>query len=363
MDLSLKERDRISVLRQVCEDRALPEEMRQRALEVAGGTLYRDFGPTLLAEHLERSFEVRVSPDTLRGWMLEAGLWKRRRRRARHRSRRPRRGALGEPEQWDSSVHAWLEDRAGEFVLISIHDDATSRLMTARFVERDDGAENRRAIIEHLRLHGRPLAVYTDHAGHFGQWLEKKGERTETIISRALGELGVELILAGSPQAKGRVERTFGTARTDSSRRCGWRGSPAAAPAGERPAKPRRTARKPAKPAPDHPARANPRRRPTGRGPAEPSAPRRRPGATESPRKRRRPTAREMPRKGRARQRNDRLGVPPTGRGPGPAQRDKIRTPDLRAGQAPSLRSEVRQPSAQGGHFCFAPPPDISIPV
>ena len=256
MDLSLKERDRISVLRQVKEgvlsvsagatrigvtlrhfrrlrrkfegegdaavvhglrgrrsNRALPEAFRERALEVAREPLYRDFGPTLLAEHLERSFALRVSPDTLRSWMMEAGLWKRQRRRARHRSRRPRRAALGELEQWDSSVHAWLEDRAGEFVLISIHDDATSRLMMARFVERDDGAENRRAIIGYLRRHGRPLAVYTDHAGHFGQWLAKKEERTDTIISRALGELGVEVILAGSPQAKGRVERTFGTAQ------------------------------------------------------------------------------------------------------------------------------------------------------
>ncbi|WP_420462637.1 hypothetical protein [Candidatus Palauibacter sp.] len=97
--------------------------------------------------------------------------------------------------------------------LISIHDDATSRLLMARFVARDNGAENRRAIIEYLGRHGRPVAVYTDHAGHFGQWLSKKQERTGTIISRALGELGVEVILAGSPQAKGRVERSFCTAR------------------------------------------------------------------------------------------------------------------------------------------------------
>ena len=59
--------------------------------------------------------------------------------------------------------------------------------------------ENRRAIIGYLQRHGRPLAVYTDHAGHFGQWLTKKEERTDTIISRALGGLGVEVILAGSP--------------------------------------------------------------------------------------------------------------------------------------------------------------------
>jgi len=79
-------------------NRALPRELRERALEVATKPLYRDFGPTLLAEHLEKSFALRVSPDTLRVWMLEAGLWKRQRRRAKHRRRRPRRAALGELE-------------------------------------------------------------------------------------------------------------------------------------------------------------------------------------------------------------------------------------------------------------------------
>ena len=65
----------------------------------------------------------------------------------------------------------------------------------------------------YLRLHGRPLAFYADHAGHFGQWMAEKGKRTDTIIARGLGQLGVEVILAGSPQAKGRVERSFGTAQ------------------------------------------------------------------------------------------------------------------------------------------------------
>ena len=257
MELSLRERDRVSVLRQVSEgvltgaagagrlgvtprhfrrllrrfeaegdaaavhglkgrpsNRSLPAAVRELALSVAADPLYADFGPTLLAEHLGRRFGVVVSADTLRRWMLEAGRWERRRRRARHRSRRPRRAALGELGQWDSSVHPWLEERSpGSQTLISIHDDATSRLLMARFVARDNGAENRRAIIEYLGRHGRPVAVYTDHAGHFGQWLSKKEERTGTIISRALGELGVEVILAGSPQAKGRVERSFGTNR------------------------------------------------------------------------------------------------------------------------------------------------------
>lgn len=203
MDRSVKERDRISVLRQVNEgmltpaveaerpgvtrrhfrrtrrgfetegdaavvhrlrgrrsNRSLPAELRERAMVIARDPLYRDFGPTLLAEHLERTFGVRVSVETPRHCMLKDGLWERRRRCAKHRRRRKRRAVLGELGRWDSSVHRWLEDRAGEFVLILIHDDAASRLMIARFVERDDGAGNRRAIIGYLRRHGRLLAEW-----------------------------------------------------------------------------------------------------------------------------------------------------------------------------------------------------------
>ena len=257
MELKLKERDRISVLRQASEgvlsatagaarlgvtprhfrrlrrrfeadgdgvvvhglrgrrsNSALPPAIRERALEVAARPVYRDFGPTLLAEHLEARFGLRASPDTVRRWMVEAGLWERSRKRAKHRRRRERRAVLGELCQWDSSIHAWLEDRGpSDLTLISIHDDATSRLQTARFVERDNGAENRRAAIAYLRQHGRPLAFYADHAGHFGQWRTAKGRRTDTIIARGLDQLGIEMILASSPQAKGRVERSFGTAQ------------------------------------------------------------------------------------------------------------------------------------------------------
>ena len=93
------------------------------------------------------------------------------------------------------------------------------QLMMARFVPRDTGAANRQIAIDYLRRHGRPIAFYTDKAGHFGQWTrpvsaipleERDTKRTESIIRKALRELNVELILAHSPQAKGRVERNFG---------------------------------------------------------------------------------------------------------------------------------------------------------
>ncbi len=153
------------------------------------------------------------SADTVGRWLAQAGRWSRKRKRARRRSRRPRRVALGELVQWDSSVHAWLEDRGpGDLVLVALHDDATGRMLHGQFVARDTGAANRRAIIACLKRHGRPLAVYADHAAHFGQ-RARDGKRTRSVIARGLEKLGVELVLAGSPQAKGRVERTFGTAQ------------------------------------------------------------------------------------------------------------------------------------------------------
>jgi hypothetical protein len=207
-------------------NRAAPADLRARVLARVQEPVFRDFGPTLLAEHLGRGAEIgELNPHTLRGWMIEEGRWKPRRRGARHRKARPRRRALGELIQWDSSEHEWFEKRvAGRQVLIQMHDDATNRLMMARFVPRDNGPANRQIAIDYLRRWGRPLAFYTDKAGHFGR-RTRPGPRsdlpleerdpldTTSVIRAALRELNVELILAHSPQAKGRVERNFGTSQ------------------------------------------------------------------------------------------------------------------------------------------------------
>lgn len=207
-------------------NRALPVELREGVLHRARAPVFRDFGPTLLAEHLSTSAGIgALSPHTLRRWMIEEGLWKPRKRGARHRKARPRRAAFGELIQWDSSEHAWFEDRAaGRQVLIQMHDDATNRLQMARFVVRDNGAVNRQIAIDYLERWGRPVAFYTDKAGHFGRktragprsdipLAERDTKDTTSIIRAALSQLNVELILAHSPQAKGRVERNFGTSQ------------------------------------------------------------------------------------------------------------------------------------------------------
>jgi len=199
-------------------NRRLDDEMRRRVLELAGEEVYRDFGPTLLSEHLMRDHELGpVHHATLRRWMIQEGIWEPRKRRKKHRKRRERRAAFGELVLMDTSVHAWLEDRnTEEIVLIALIDDATSRLR-ARFFSRDTGAANRELLIDYLERHGRMGALYVDRAAHF-QANFRQQERRErdldkalTLIERGLKALDIELIFALSPQAKGRVERLFGT--------------------------------------------------------------------------------------------------------------------------------------------------------
>jgi hypothetical protein len=202
-------------------NRRRPEAVRAAALRRAREPAYHDFGPTLLAEHLSRDPAIGpLNPHTLRAWMIAAGLWKPRERKLHHRRRRPRRAAAGELVQMDTSIHRWLEDRSSEeIVLIAMIDDATSRLY-ARFFPRDTGAANRQLIVDYLRRFGRMGALYTDQAGHFRNLVGKRArshaddresEQTNSIIRRALTALDIELILALSPQAKGRVERLFQT--------------------------------------------------------------------------------------------------------------------------------------------------------
>jgi hypothetical protein len=183
---------------------------RQAVLEAYRGN-YSDFGPTLASEKLAERGLV-VSPETLRRWLLAEGLWQRRRRRDPHRSRRPRRDCFGELVQLDASLHDWLEGRGEELVLISMIDDATNHIV-ARFYSSATTATHLELLGRWLRRHGRPLAVYTDRHSIFEP--QDKGRAvaaSETQFGRALRELGIELIRAHSPQAKGRIERSFGTA-------------------------------------------------------------------------------------------------------------------------------------------------------
>ncbi|HYW43355.1 MAG TPA: ISNCY family transposase [Bryobacteraceae bacterium] len=204
-------------------NRKLSTELEQRAILILSDPVYRGFGPTLASEYLHKLHQITVSKETLRHWMVQAGLWRASQVRVVEVHQwRPRRSRCGELVQWDTSTHDWLEGRGEPIYLISMIDDATSRLF-ARFVRHDTSQENLRLLWAYLERFGRPLAFYTDKAGMFQVSVKtKRGEeragrdRPEmppTQVERALRELNVVWIPAHSPQAKGRVEPQFSTAQ------------------------------------------------------------------------------------------------------------------------------------------------------
>ena len=173
------------------------------------GDRYADFGPTLAAEYL-RGEGLRVSKETLRGWMTEVGWWRPAQgRRQRLHPPRPRRPRWGELIQIDGSPHDWFEGRRARCTLLAFIDDATSRVMAARFVP----VECAQAYLDALRIYvaayGAPAALYSDRHGIFTKHDPEDGEPTQ--FQRAIRELGIAGIQALTPQAKGRVERLFQT--------------------------------------------------------------------------------------------------------------------------------------------------------
>src|SRR5271163_1763872 len=190
----------------------LPAEVRTLALSIVRDR-YADFGPTLAAEKLAEHHGCSVSRETLRGWMIADGLWLDRRHRlpSPHQPRR-RRDCLGELVQIDGSEHAWFEDRGPPCTLLAFVDDATSRLMQLRFVTSESAFDYFRATRAYLEAHGKPMAFYSDKHSIFRvNNKDAEGGEAITQFGRVLTELNIDIICANSPQAKGRVERAFGT--------------------------------------------------------------------------------------------------------------------------------------------------------
>ena len=190
-------------------NRKIEEDVRTKALELLRQR-YSDFGPELAREHLARDHGFTHCTETLRTWMLQAGLWKAKRRRAqRVHSPRARRACLGELVQIDGSQHDWFEGRAPKCCLIAFIDDATGRVQGARF-EPSETTQGYFSVLErYVSQHGAPLALYSDRHSIFTKHDSEDPKPTQ--FERALLQLDIESICAHSPQAKGRVERLFQT--------------------------------------------------------------------------------------------------------------------------------------------------------
>jgi transposase len=199
-------------------NRAYREGFRRKALRLVrekyGGPVGERFGPTLAAEHLASEDGVQLDAETLRRWMLDAGLWSRERRRRRHRRRRERKEHFGEMVQMDGSFHDWLEGRGSGGCLMDLADDATNRTL-ARLGHEETIWAAAGALRAWIERYGVPLALYVDWKSLYKRCATPKerlrGEEPITQFGRMCAKLGIELIAASSPQAKGRVERIHGT--------------------------------------------------------------------------------------------------------------------------------------------------------
>jgi hypothetical protein len=178
---------------------------------------YHDFGPTFANEQLLATHEIRISINTLRKAMIEEGLYRPKQHKPKHREWRERRPCVGMLVQLDGSEHDWLEGRGPKCALLIFIDDATGRILYGRFITVEDTANLMWCAKAYLKLNGRPVAFYVDKDSIYKVNRQANVEeelRDEAPLSqfgRAMGELGVEMIFANSPQAKGRVERGFRT--------------------------------------------------------------------------------------------------------------------------------------------------------
>lgn len=197
-------------------NRRHPDARRQRALALYR-THYHDFGPTLACEKLAERHHLALGRETLRRWLVAAGLWTGQRHAPPHHQWRERKACRGAMVQVDGSHHAWLEGRGPQLVLMAYIDDATNEVF-ARFYDYEGTLPAFDSFARYSRRYGLPQSVYVDrHTTYRSPGTRTVGDelagrsRPQSQFERALAELGVQVIPAYSPQAKGRVERLFGT--------------------------------------------------------------------------------------------------------------------------------------------------------
>jgi transposase-like protein len=196
-------------------NRRISHKIKERVINLYR-TQYKDFGPTLASEKLLERNGIQISDETLRRWFLETGDWRKTRRHRKHRQWRERKHHCGEMVQMDGSHHDWFEGRGAWCVLMGYIDDATGRVF-GRFYDYEGTIPAMDSFKCYIQKHGLPMSVYLDK--HTTYKSTAKASIEEQLndspalseFERALKELGVEVIHANSPQAKGRIERLFGT--------------------------------------------------------------------------------------------------------------------------------------------------------
>lgn len=198
-------------------NRGIKESFKHKVLKIYRAC-YEDFGPTLASEKLWERDGLRVNDETLRLWLIKEALWQAKPRRLRKAlSWRERKHHLGEMVQLDGSHHDWLESRGPKLVLMGYIDDATGRFY-GRFYDYEGTAPAMDSLKGYIQEHGIPKSIYLDR--HSTYKTNKKYAYTDwpfrntqdlTQFGRACQQIGIELVYANSPQAKGRVERVFET--------------------------------------------------------------------------------------------------------------------------------------------------------
>jgi len=197
-------------------NRRIPDQIRNRIIKLLHEQYY-DFGPGLAAENLAKNHGINHDPKTIRQIMIGEELWRPRRTGGeKHREWRQRKANYGEMIQYDGSYEHWFEDRSGtgEVCLLAAIDDATGRLISAKFAEHEGVKPTLGFWKEYIVKNGKPYSIYVDKFSTYSinHQTAKDNEDTLTQFKRAMeGDLQIEVITANSPQAKGRVERLFKT--------------------------------------------------------------------------------------------------------------------------------------------------------
>jgi transposase len=196
-------------------NRALPDKLKDKALRLYKEK-YPDFGPTLASEKLFEIDKIKLNDETLRLWLVEAGIPYKKRKKRPHREWRQRKACFGEMIQMDGSHHDWFEGRGEECVFMGYIDDATGRPF-GRFYSYEGTLPAMGSFKCYIKKRGIPVSVYLDKHSTYKSTkkpsIEDELSNVESLsqFERALKELGVEVIHANSPQAKGRIERLFNT--------------------------------------------------------------------------------------------------------------------------------------------------------